>query len=317
MLGDGVPADAREALRYLRIAADLGIPQAQMALGWVHERAIGIDRDVPVALDWYARAEAGGLEKATDLRIALSRRVNDEALAVERAGNGAAAQRLFDLACRHEEYNACYNAGRLRYMGKAVPKDLSRALPDLAMACRWDIRLACLGLVGLMIQQVPVGSEDLALARKYVSETCELGDQRSCFYYAWMKTQGGLGQYDPDGAQKLLAQACMNHGYQPACGPWMAMYNASLPQAPASSDDGEMNILEKGILGVLGVIAGLGSAGQVSSGSYSGVSSYSPAAYSAPSGGYSPQDNADFQQFIQSVSSYGTPGNCRAGNPYC
>lgn len=317
VLGDGVPADAREALRYFSIAADLAIPQAQMALGWVHEKAIGVDRDVPAALDWYARAEAGGLEKATDLRIALARRVNDEALAVERAGNGTAAQTLFDLACRHEEYNACYNAGRLRYMGTAVRKDLPRALPDLAMACRWDIRLACLGLVGLMIQQVPVGSEDLALTRKYVSETCELGDQQACFYYAWMKTQGRLGMYDPDGAQKLLAQACMNHGYEPACGPWMAMYNASLPPAPASSDDGEMNILEKGILGVLGVIAGLGSAGQVSSGSYSGVSNHSPPAYSAPSGGYSPQDNADFQQFIQSVSSYGTPGNCRAGNPYC
>jgi hypothetical protein len=164
---------------------------------------------------------------------------------------------------------------------------------------------------------VPLASEDLALLRKYMSETCELGDQQSCFYYAWMKTQGQLGMYDPGGAQKLLAQACMNHSYEPACGPWMAMYNASLPQSSGNGDSGEMNILEKGILGVLGVIAGLGSAGQVSSGSYSGASSYSPPAYNAPSGGYSPQDNADFQQFIQSVSAYGTPGNCRAGNPYC
>ncbi|MBK8066056.1 MAG: sel1 repeat family protein [Rhodanobacteraceae bacterium] len=317
VLGDGVQADAREGLRYFRIAADLAIPQAQMALGWVHERAIGVDRDVPTALDWYARAEAGGLEKAVDLRIALARRVNDEALAIERDGHALQALAQFDLACRHAEYNACYNAGRMRYSGKTVAKDLVRARPDLAQACRWAIGRGCLGLVGLLMQSVPLASDDLALLRKFMSETCELGDQQSCFYFAWMKTQGQLGMYDPGGAQKLLAQACMNHGYEPACGPWMAMYNASLPQSSGNSGSGEMNILEKGILGVLGVIAGLGSAGQVSSGSYSGASSYSPPAYSAPSGGYSPQDNADFQQFIQSVSSYGTPGNCRAGNPYC
>lgn len=319
VLGDGVPADAEDGLRLLKIAADLHIPQAQMAIGWAHEKAMGVPRDVPAALAAYAQAEAGGLEKATDLRIALSRRVTDEALAVERDGHALHALALFDLACEHQEYNACYNAARMRYSGAKVRQDLPRALPGFRMACRWDVPMACLGMIGLLVQDVAITADDLELIRKYVSETCELGNQQSCYYYAWMKTQGRLGMVDMEGAQRLLAQACMNHGYDPACAPYMSMYNAGLPSTSGASqsDSAEMNILEKGIVGVLGVIAGLGSAGQVSNGSYSGVSSYSPAAYNAPAGGYSVQDNADFQQFIQSVSSYGTPGNCRAGNPYC
>lgn len=318
VLGEGVPADAREGMRYLEIAANLRIGQGQMALGYVHERALGVPRDIEAALTWYARAEANGMEQATDLRIALTRRLTEEGLAVERDGQPRVALALFDLACEFDERSSCYNAGRLRYTGRAVPRDLPRALPDLRKACRWDIPPACMGMVGLLIQGQAITSDDLALTRKYISETCELGDQQSCYYYAWMKLQPALGMVDGEGAQRLLAQACFNHGFDAACQPYMNLYNASLPQTPASR---EMNPLEKGAIALLeafaGTMAGLGAAAQASNGSYSGASSYSPPAYSAPAGGYSIQDNADFQQFIQSVSAYGTPGNCRAGNPYC
>lgn len=102
VLGEGVTADAREGMRYLEIAANLGIGQGQMALGYVHEHALGVPRDIEAALNWYARAEANGMEGATDLRIALTRRLTEEGLAVERDGQARAALGLFDLACEFD-----------------------------------------------------------------------------------------------------------------------------------------------------------------------------------------------------------------------
>jgi uncharacterized protein len=323
LLGDGLPADAIEGIRYMRMAADQHVPQAQMALGYAYEHAMGVDRNTAVALDYYARAEKGGLEGADDLRIKLSRKLTDEALAVERDGRAQQALPLFDLSCRFGEYHGCYNAGRLRYNGTAVPRDLPRALPDLRLACGWAVPYSCLGLVGVMIAGTPVTERDLYLIGHYLKGECDTGQQRGCYYLAWTKTQSRFGPVDFAAAQTLLAQACLQHSYQPACQPYYEMYNASLPSAGAGSGKSSRprNWLQKSILGAMDVVtqslAAMSSAGRASSGSYSGVSSYSPPSYAAPVGGYSIQDNADFRQFISSVSSYGQGVSCRPGNPYC
>lgn len=288
LLGDGVAADPAEGIRFMQLAADQNIPQAQMALAYAQEHALGMDGNIAAALDGYARAERGGLEAAADLRISLSRKLTDEALAVERDGRPLQALELFDLSCRYGEYHGCYNAGRLRYAGRALARDLPRALTDLRMACGWAVPYACLGLVGIAITGTPISERDVYLIAHHLQGECDVGNQQGCYYLAWTKTQDRFGATDLQAAQQLLAQACLNHGYEPACQPYYQMYNASLPAAGASAAIKQRNWLQRSILsamdGVTQALAAVGSAGQVSSGSYSGVSAYSPPSYAPPAG---------------------------------
>jgi hypothetical protein len=160
----------------------------------------------------------------------------------------------------------------------------------------------------------------LARTVKLATTLCDQGNVRGCHNLAIMKVQPRYKIYDQPGAMKLLAQNCFNKGFQPSCQPYMDMYNASLPKSSGGGgSSGGMSWLEQGLLDVLGVVAGtmsaVGSAGQYSAGSYAGYSTTSSTG--ASSGGYSPQDRADFNQFISSVSAYGQHVQCRAGNPYC
>jgi len=171
-----------------------------------------------------------------------------------------------------------------------------------------------------------VTAKDVEMASRYLTEECSRNDQSMCLNLAWMKTQSRFGMSDRKAAMSLLAQACLNKGYTPACQPYYNMYNASLPQQGSSRPSGgrrEETFLESAILGGLSILAttmtALGAAGAASQGSYSGYSTYS--ATSVQSGTspsrYTPQDNRDFRQFIASVSSYGSSVRCRPGNPYC
>ena len=155
-----------------------------------------------------------------------------------------------------------------------------------------------------------------------MTSLCEAGSGPACHNLAVIKLQPRYRINDQPGAMKLLAQNCLNRGFQPSCQPYFDMYNASLPKSSGSGSSGGMSSFEQGIVDVLGIIAGtmsaIGSAGQSSQGSYSGYSSYAPSSSTGGSaGGYSPQDRADYNQFIDSVSAYGQHVKCRPGNPYC
>ena len=55
--------DAREAVALIFKAANSGLPQAQLGMGAVYEKGLGVDADLPAALDWYKKAaEQGALE---------------------------------------------------------------------------------------------------------------------------------------------------------------------------------------------------------------------------------------------------------------
>jgi len=314
--GDGAAENESEGMRFIALAAGKNIPQAQLAMGYAHEKGIGLAKSAQSALDYYALAEKNGIDKAADRRIALSRKVTEEGLALERDKHAVEALRFFDLSCKYGEYHACYNAGRLRYHGKGVPRDRSRALVDFRMACGWAVPSACRGVAGAVVGGLPATPKDVAYTKAYLTERCKAGDQQMCYNLAWTKTQPRFGAVDFAGAQKLLAQACLNHGYKDACQPYYDMHNASLPQNAGGG--ARVSGFEQGILDFIGALGGamgaMGSAGGYSTGSYGGYSSYSP-----PSAGPTSrfQDQADYRQFISTVSSYGSSKSCRPGNPYC
>lgn len=327
MTGDGVPKDEKEGMSYMLMASKLDIATAFFTLGYAHEHGIwGMRRDAALALENYARAEKGGVERAGDARFRVSALVTEEGVALERDRQGQEALRFYDLACRFGEQHACYNAGNLRYKGDlGIPKDIARALIDYRTACQWAAAPGCRGFIAAVLSGSSATPQDIDMARRYLVDGCNARDGAMCFNLAWMKMQPRFGAVDQKGAMTLLAQACLKYSYKPACQPYYSMYNASLPQqAPSRPARREETFLESALLAGMGAIAGtlgaLGAAGAASRGTYSGYSTYGAASYAQtrPSTSYSsPQDRLDFRQFISSVSSYGSSVRCRPGNPYC
>jgi TPR repeat protein len=70
-LGEGVPKDYVEAVRWYRLAAEQGDPGAQVDLALVYERGQGVTRDDVQAYMWLNLATARGNIDAAKLRNVL------------------------------------------------------------------------------------------------------------------------------------------------------------------------------------------------------------------------------------------------------
>ena len=315
ILGEDVPENRPEGIRLIEQSAALGEGKAHASLGYIHETGLGVKKDAARALEHYARAEQKGVGGTGQRREQLASFVLEEGLALERDGYGREALKLQDLACRYGQHYACYNAGRLRYKGQAVPRDVTTALVRFRAACKWDNAPGCRALADAVMEGASATPEDIAMTVKMARDLCNSGALAACHNLAVIKVQPRFNSLDFDGAQKLFAQNCLNKGFQPSCQPYFDMYNASLPKSSGSGSSGKMSWLEQGIIDVLGIAAGtmsaMGSAGAYSAGSYGGYSSYAPPA----SSGSSPQDRVNFNNFIDSIKYPSV--QCRPGNPYC
>ena len=63
-VGQGVPKDEAEAVKWYRKAADQGDAKAQTLLGLMYETGLGVPKDKTEAYKWYLLAEAQGDEEA-------------------------------------------------------------------------------------------------------------------------------------------------------------------------------------------------------------------------------------------------------------
>lgn len=120
--GNGVDKDAREAMRWYRLAADRGDPVAQTDLGYLYEIGVSGEKDPTAAAKWYARAAVSGLARA---------KFNLGVLYLE----GAGVQRSEEEAAHwigEAADEGCPNAlTALSYLyssGRGVPLDPERAL---------------------------------------------------------------------------------------------------------------------------------------------------------------------------------------------
>jgi hypothetical protein len=62
--GQGIPNDAAEAVKWTRRAAEQGNADAQALLGWIYHEGQGVPQDDIEAYLWYSLAAAQGYEKA-------------------------------------------------------------------------------------------------------------------------------------------------------------------------------------------------------------------------------------------------------------
>jgi len=71
-LGQGVPQDDQEAVRWYRLAAEQGHAAAQVNLGILYGKGLGVLQDYVQAHMWYNLAAARNQEDATELRDSLA-----------------------------------------------------------------------------------------------------------------------------------------------------------------------------------------------------------------------------------------------------
>jgi uncharacterized protein len=59
-LGQGVPKDYKEAIKWCRVAAENGLAEAQFTLGFSYVEGRGVPKDYKEAIKWYRLAAAQG-----------------------------------------------------------------------------------------------------------------------------------------------------------------------------------------------------------------------------------------------------------------
>jgi TPR repeat protein len=124
------PAAFTDARKWFESAAKQAHPGAQYNLGRLYENGRGVQRDQAVAADWYRKAAEQGYAKAQH---------NIGAMYMEGRGvlrNDATAAAWFAKAAEQGLGPSQYNLGGFYLLGRGVPQDLSRSFLWLTLAGR-------------------------------------------------------------------------------------------------------------------------------------------------------------------------------------
>ncbi len=79
--GRGVPEDAAEAVKWLRLAAEQGMAKAQFALGVMYVNGEGVPKSPVEAYAWFSVAAALGDTRSGDSKDRLARTLDGTQLA--------------------------------------------------------------------------------------------------------------------------------------------------------------------------------------------------------------------------------------------
>lgn len=137
--GEAGAVDQKRALRWLRRAADLRLPQAQHALGVLYETGQGVDKSLTEATRWFRlAADQGYLAAQLDLGTQYF------------LGRGAAKdERLaaywYEKAAQQGDVGAQYLIASMYEHGDGVERDLPAAI-------RWYAKAAAQGDVGARLK---------------------------------------------------------------------------------------------------------------------------------------------------------------------
>jgi localization factor PodJL len=128
--GRGVPADAAEAAKWYRLAAERGLAIAQFRIASLYERGEGVPQNRVAAADWYRRAaEQGNVRAMHNLAVMLSEGVGG-------APDFSDAARWFVRAADHGVRDSQYNLGVMFARGLGGPQDLVQSYKWFAIAAQ-------------------------------------------------------------------------------------------------------------------------------------------------------------------------------------
>jgi uncharacterized protein len=117
-------SDAAEAFRLNQIAADDGMHDAVLAMGWFYRNGIGVPQDNEQALIWWKKSARQGEPKAMFSlgQMAFEEKDYTDALA------------WFTRASEHSHSRSLYWIGKLHWRGHGVPKDRKLAMHFFSQA---------------------------------------------------------------------------------------------------------------------------------------------------------------------------------------
>jgi serine/threonine protein kinase/TPR repeat protein len=177
-VGEGVAKDAKEAVRWTRMAAEKGHPNAQFNLGVAYAHGEGVQQDYAEALKWYRLAADQGLADAQNNLGAMYHN-----------GHGVAqddieAVRWFRKAAEQSGPEAEFNLGDGYRRGQGVSKDPAQAFEWFQKAAlhgqtRAQLRLSEMYQLGEGV------AKDPAEALKWRRKAAEKGDAAVLNELAW------------------------------------------------------------------------------------------------------------------------------------
>lgn len=220
-VAEGKTRAAQGLMLAAKVQAEHGSGEAFNELGvlWV-EGAPGLEADPVKGAFYFSRACAmgnmNGCANVADQFLFLGRlsSVEDVARALATVEQGCGT---------HPDSNMCYRIGYAYETGKGRARDLARAIGFYERAGRGNL-FAAKGLARIALTP-GAPAYDLRNVAPTLAQSCDAGDDESCWYLAYMH-QGGNGvRQDPARARALLERAC-TLGLADACN---ALRQAELP----------------------------------------------------------------------------------------
>ena len=129
--GEGVKADRKRAMGYLRTAAENGLADAMYQLGWHYDNGVFVRKNIVKAMEWYGKAADKGDAWA---QVDLGEIYLDGERGVEK--DYAQAVCLFRKAVRKKDELAFFNLGLCYDFGKGVRRSDVLACKYYAEAAR-------------------------------------------------------------------------------------------------------------------------------------------------------------------------------------
>ena len=168
--GKGVPQDYAEALRWYKMAADQGEPDAEDGLGYMYFAGRGSKQDYAEALRWYKRAaEHGNAKGQFDLGTVYNEGIGLPPDYIE-------ASRWFLKAADQNYANGEDALGYMYYAGRGLPQDYVQAFSWYRKAAeqgypKAEFDLACMYYKGVGTAQ------DYAEAQRWYIKAAKQGDR--------------------------------------------------------------------------------------------------------------------------------------------
>lgn len=123
---NGKPEDFAKAFALNAKAADMGLPDAILAMGWFYFNGCGTLQDLRSAEHWYRRSARLGEPKAM---FSLGQMAYEEKMF-------EAAKQWFELAHKHGHMRSLYWLGKLYWRGQGVCRDRMKAIKFFEQAAR-------------------------------------------------------------------------------------------------------------------------------------------------------------------------------------
>ena len=324
--GEGVPVNFEDGHRLLRLAADLGHPNAFLTMGKFDELGLNPEGDLVSARDWYEKAQSMGHPMAASAIASLPPLDIEFATTLMRQGRHQKARSLADRLCwEMNDVYSCELAGRYDLLGAdGVPRNYERAAMSLERACLANVHKACVNFAHAVAEGSQIAPEKFTplqfrrAENSYAAACDHQQDYAACAGVVFFNYYPYFGLNSRERIMKYGARGCMNGGNQFACDVWMPMFNASLPPVPRErTSSGFGNFLGNTLTAVVG---GLAAGAEAYAASGAGSSGYSGSSYSSASSSQSSTGSMrDFNQYLRAVNSIGMAYSapCPATNPYC